>query len=290
MNKVTYTDITYEIDGYAAVITLNRPKQMNAITANMGTELRHAMARAEDDKNVVGIILTGAGKAFSAGADMQDLHQAGKAGELAKGDKDAQQKAADLRASPGNLDVPEGFVKGGFSYFVSVSKPVIAAVNGAVAGVALSIILSADMRFFGASGFVASSFSQRGLIAELGIAWMLPKLVGPDNAFDILWSSRKILGAEAKEMRLATRVYADADLMQESIAYINHLAENCSPGSIATMKGQVYRDLFRDPTESFKEAHRLVKAALKSADFVEGVNSFMQKRKANFPRIGKETK
>jgi len=284
--KEAYTDITYETNGSAAVITLNRPKQMNAITTNMGVELRHALAKAEDDKNVVGIVLTGSGKAFCAGADMEVLQKVGEAGTI-EDDKTTQQSKEDLHANPGNLDVPEGFRLRGYAYFASVSKPIIAAVNGVVAGAALSIILSADLRFFGDSGFVSSSFSKRGLIAELGIAWVLPKLVGTDTALDILWSSRKIFGAEAKEMKLATRVYPDDDLLKESIAYIDHLAENCSPASIAIMKGQVYRDLFRDPTDSFKEAHRIVTAALKSSDFVEGVKSFIERRKPNFPRIGK---
>lgn len=283
-----YTDIIYTVTDSAAVITLNRPKQMNSITTNMGIELRHALAMAEDDKNVVGIIVTGAGKVFCAGADMNALQKAGQSGGLAKNEENSQQKGDDLRAEPGRLEVPEGFRRGAYSYFASVNKPIIAAVNGAVAGAALSIILSSDMRFFGESAFVSSSFSKRGLIAELGIAWMLPKLVGPDAALDILWSSRKISGKEAKELGLATRVFSDEDLVKESIAYINNLAENCSPASIAGMKGQVYRDLFRDPTESFKEAHRLMKASLKTEDFVEGVQSFMERRKPNFARMGKD--
>ncbi|MBQ75276.1 MAG: enoyl-CoA hydratase [Gammaproteobacteria bacterium] len=288
MTEANYTDIAYETIDSAAVITLSRPKQMNAITAHMGIEVRHALARAEDDKNVVGIIITGAGKAFSAGADMKALQQIGQAGGLDEFNKNKQHNESELHANPGNLDVPEGFSKGTYSFFASISKPIIAAVNGPVAGAAMSIILSADMRFFGTSGFVTSSFPQRGMVAELGISWVLPKIVGPDNALDILWSSRKIFGNEAKELKLATRVYPDEDLLEESVVYINHLAENCSPVSIATMKGQVYRDLFRDPTESFKEAHRITKAALKTEDFIEGVKSFMEGRKPHFPRIGRD--
>lgn len=284
MTEVKYSAITYEVSDNAAIITLNRPKQMNSWTPAMAIELRHAIAEAEDDKSVFGIIITGAGKAFCAGADMGELQKLGAQGGFSKSGK----KDESFDASPGDAEaMPEGFGKGAYSYFATIRKPIIAAVNGAVAGVGLPCILFCDMRFFGESGYVSSSFSKRGLIAEAGTAWILPKLVGLDTAFDILWSSRKIYGKEAKEMKLATRVCRDEDLLADTIAYINDLAENCSPASIAGMKGQLYRDLFRDPTESFKEAHRMTIATLKTGDFREGVKSFMEKRKPEFSGIGK---
>ena len=280
-----YSQIRYETSGTAALITLNRPDKGNAISIRLGAELRHVLERAENDKDVVGIVITGAGKVFCAGADVEELQQIGQSGGL--GETGAKGAADELDADPGDLEVPEGFRKGPYSYFTSISKPVIAAVNGAVAGAGLSIILSCDMRFFGQSGAVVSSFAKRGLTAELGIAWMLQQMVGTDAALDILWSSRKVRADEAKALKLATRVYADEDLVREAVAYIELLAEDCSPASIAAMKGQIYRDMFRDPTESFKEAHRMQKEALKTADFVEGINAFMEKRKPRFQRIGK---
>lgn len=283
-----YAQIRYEVKDAAALITLNRPDKGNAISLRLGAELRHALERAENDKAVVGIVITGAGKVFCAGADVEELQKIGKSGGLSKSGASVED-AAELHADPGTLEVPEGFRKGAYSYFMSISKPVIAAVNGAVAGAGMSIILSCDMRFFAQSGFVVSSFSKRGLTAELGIAWMLEKMVGADAALDILWSSRKVQAEEAKELKLATRVYADEDLVGEALGYIELLADDCSPASIAAMKGQIYRDIFRDPTESFKEAHRMQKEALKTADFVEGINAFMEKRKPEFQRIGKRS-
>lgn len=282
--NVTYTDITYELNGSTALITLNRPKQMNSWTNQMAKEVRHAMARAEGDKDVMGIVVTGSGRGFCAGADMGDLQKMQKAGGL---DGAGSAEAVDLSAEPGQLDLPEGFNKGAFTYFATISKPVIAAVNGAVAGVGFPLILFCDMRFFGESGFVASTFPKRGLIAEGGSAWILPKLVGLDVAFDILWTSRKIYGPEAKELRLATRVCPDDELVNEAVAYINDLAKNCSATSIAGMKGQAYRDLYRDPTEAFKEAHGMMKQTLKHPDFKEGIKSFMEKRLPIFAKIGK---
>jgi enoyl-CoA hydratase/carnithine racemase len=283
MSEVSYFAIAYEVNGSAAVITLNRPKQMNSWTSTVATELKHAIAQAEDNCSVFGIVITGAGKAFCAGADMGELQKLGAAGGFSKSNK--QQDALDAR--PGDRDaLPEGFGKGAYSYFATIRKPMIAAVNGAVAGVGLPLALFCDMRFFGESGYVSSSFSKRGLIAEAGTAWILPKLVGLDTAFDILYSSRRVYGKEAKEMKLATRVYPDEDLLQATVSYINDLAENCSPASMAGMKSQLYRDLFRDPTESFRDAHRLTKASLKTSDFREGVKSFLEKRKPAFSGIG----
>jgi len=280
-----YTQIIYEAKGPAAVVTLNRPKKGNAISLRLGVELKHAIERAENDKEIVGVVVTGAGSVFCAGADVGELQKIGQSGDLAT---NVEGSSEDLIADPGRLEVPEGFRKGAYSYFNAVSKPIIAAVNGAVAGAGMSIILSCDMRFFAQSGFVVSSFSKRGLTAELGISWMLQRLVGIDAALDILWSSRKVFADEAKELKLATRVYPDEDVVGEAVAYIDRLADGCSPASIASMKGQIYRDIFRDPTESFKEAHRMQKEALKTRDFVEGINAFIEKRKPDFQRIGSD--
>jgi enoyl-CoA hydratase/carnithine racemase len=282
-----YSQIVYEVQGPAAVVTLNRPNKGNAISMRLGVELKHALERAENDKEIVGIVITGAGPVFCAGADVEELQKIGRSGDVSFSDPNAGRSTEDLNADPGRLEVPEGFRKGAYSYFNSVSKPVIAAINGAVAGAAMSIILSCDMRFFAQSGFMMSAFSKRGLTAELGISWMLQRIVGIDTALDILWSSRKVDADEAKALKLATRVYPDEDVVREAVAYIENLAAGCSPASIAAMKGQVYRDIFRDPTESFIESHRMQKEALKTADFVEGINAFMEKRKPNFAGIGK---
>ena len=284
MHTHKYKHIDFEHRGASAVITLKRPEQMNAVTGLMGREIRHAVAQAECDRKVVGIVITGSGKAFCAGVDMDDLQQARQSGWTAK--QPDVGSADNLAANPGRLDLPEGFGKGAYAYFATVEKPVIAAVNGAVAGAGLAIILSCDMRFFAESGYVASSFARRGLVAELGISWILPKLVGADVALDILWSSRKVFGTEAQAIGLATRVCADAELLDSTLAYVDDLAAHSSPASMAYMKGQIYRDLFRDPTEAFKEAHRLMKASLKTPDFREGIESFAGRRKPDFPRLG----
>jgi len=174
-----------------------------------------------------------------------------------------------------------------FSYLASGRKPIISAVYGAVAGMALPFILFCDMRFFAKSCFVMSAFPQRGLVAEYGTSWILPRIVGIDKAFDILYSSRKIYGDEAKELGLATRVYEDDALVQESIDYMQFLADKCSPESIRQIKGQVYKDLFRDPEEALEESVKLMLASFTGEDMKEGVSAFMEKRTPKFKRIGK---
>ena len=213
-----YSQIVYEVQGPAAVVTLNRPNKGNAISMRLGVELKHALERAENDKEIVGIVITGAGPVFCAGADVEELQKIGRSGDVSFSDPNAGRSAEVLNADPGRLEVPEGFRKGAYSYFNSVSKPVIAAINGAVAGAAMSIILSCDMRFFAQSGFMVSAFSKRGLTAELGISWMLQRIVGIDTALDILWSSRKVDADEAKALKLATRVYPDEDVVSEAAA------------------------------------------------------------------------
>lgn len=283
MSEVTYSNILYEVKNRCALITFNRVKEMNAWNKQMGREVRHALARAEDDKNVFGIVITGNGKAFCPGADMMELSQMGKKGDVIK-----QEKQDDgLQANPGTLELPEAFAKGIHAYFATIAKPIIAAVNGPAAGLGFSIALRCDMRFFSESAFVSASFSKLGLPAEASVAWILPKLIGLEASFDILLSSRKVFANELKELRLATRICKPETLVQEAVDYINELSESCSPASMAMIKAQLYRDLHRDPDTSLEEVTGLIFQSIKSADFREGVKAFMEKRKPEFEGYGK---
>jgi enoyl-CoA hydratase/carnithine racemase len=275
-----YQTISYQLQGNAALITLSRPKQMNAWTSQMAKEIKHAIEQAENDTEVVGIVITGEGKAFCAGADMADLMALSGQAQATK------REGPNLEADPGDPDMPDVYRKT-FSYIASVRKPVIAAVNGAVAGMALPFILFCDMRFFSKSGFVMSAFPQRGLVAEYGTSWILPRIVGLDKAFDIIYSSRKIYGEEAKELGLATKLFEDDELVKESINYVQMLADKCAPESLRQIKNQVYRDIFREPAEALDESERLMLKSFSGDDMKEGVAAFMEKRTPNFKRIGK---
>ena len=278
-----YEHIEYKVNAPVATITLNRPDRLNAWTGRMSYEVKHALDQAEKNKDVVGIIITGAGRAFCAGADMADLQTltGDVEGDVHKVEIDPEIK----NVSPGDADFPEGFRRG-FAYISSIKKPVIAAVNGPCAGMAFSISLFCDFRFMGESGLFMSAFSQRGLIAEFGASWMLNRLVGLDRALDILYSSRKISAAESVEMGLATRVYKDEELIPQCEAYIQHLADKCAPLSIQLMKRQAFADLHRSLDEGLNDADELMAMTHKWDEIKEGVRAFTQKRAPNFTRIG----
>ena len=158
-----YEQILYEVADPVATITLNRPAQLNAWTDRMAAEVKHAMARAEADPQVVVIVVTGAGRGFCAGADLKRL-QALSAGERSSG------AATDLAADPGDPELGESF-RGAYTYLMSIRKPVVAAVNGACAGMAVPIALCCDVRFASDRAVFTTAFSRRGLVAEWGLSW-----------------------------------------------------------------------------------------------------------------------
>ena len=177
-------------------------------------------------------------------------------------------------------------LRGTYTYLMSVAKPVIAAINGAVAGMGVPVTLACDLRFMSTTAVLTTSFAQRGLIAEWGIAWQLSRLVGPANALDLLFSARKVGGDEAARIGLVNRAVEPDELLATARQYVVTLAENCSPTSIAVMKRQVYLDLHRGLGEAQTHAERLMIESFGRADFQEGVQSFLQRRPPKFDRIG----
>jgi enoyl-CoA hydratase/carnithine racemase len=276
-----YDDILYDVDDPVAVITLNRPAALNAWTNTMDEEIRDAFRRAEADAAVVGIIVTGAGRAFCAGADMNllsDLTDGGDGGGLAAGQQPAEPQPA--KTQP---DVDFG---GRFPYVMTIEKPVIAAVNGAVAGMAFPFALCCDLRVVTPDALFLTAFAQRGLIAEWGLGWLLPRLVGPAVALDLLFSSRRVKGDEAFRLGLANYLVPADELLSFCRDYIENLARSCSPASMAVMKRQVYEQLHRGLGEAETESQALMLESFGRPDFKEGVQSFLEKRQPNFDRRG----
>ncbi len=274
-----YEEIIYEVDEPVATISFNRPDRLNALTNRTQAELKHAFFEAEKDERVVGVILTGVGRAFSAGADMQSLNQIASGGRVDPED-DLEGLLAETR---GRETDPEFGVTWGF--IPSLRKPVIAAVNGPCAGMSFVIAALCDIRFASESAKFTTSFSQRGLIAEHGVSWILPRLIGTSRALDLLWSARKFDAAEAERLGLVDRVVADDELLPQARAYIEDLARSCSPTSMMIMKRQIYLHLMRPLHEAMEESNRLMSESLRREDFKEGVASFMQKREPNFASV-----
>lgn len=270
-----YEEIRYEVREPVATITLQRPDRLNAWTDRMGAEVKHAVARAEEDPSVVALVLTGDGRGFCAGADLRGLESI-SAG-LGRGGS-----WPELEAEPGDPDAP---FRGPYSYLLSVRKPVLAAINGPCAGMAIPIVLYCDLRFASDRASFTTAFVRRGLIAEWGVAWTLPRLVGSAHAVDLLLSGRKIDAREAERMGLVNRVLPHDELLKYVNEYVQDLATNCSPASMAVMKRQIHGDWLEPFATAEREAIRLMGESFGRPDFREGVRSFLEKRPPRFPRI-----
>jgi enoyl-CoA hydratase/carnithine racemase len=237
------------------------------------------MIAAERDERVVGIMLTGAGRAFSAGADMRSLAEIAERRAI-----DQDKSLAHLEAeSRGREVAPEFRVT--WSFIPSLKKPVIAAVNGPCAGMSTAIATMCDLRFAADSAVFTTSFSQRGLVAEHGLSWILPRLIGPAKALDLLWSARRVDAREAERLGLVDRVVPSDELLATARGYIQDLARNSSPASIMIMKRQVYLHLMKPLHEAMEDTNRLMAESLTRNDFREGVASFVEKRAPAFPRV-----
>ena len=275
-----YEHIQYEVSDPVAVITLNRPEALNAITGRMQAELKHALATAEQDAAVVGIVLTGAGRGFCAGADIGGLHA------TASGEAEGQQREdlSQFSARPGNPDMGEDFAVT-FSYIPTIRKPLIAAINGACAGLGFVFACLCDMRFVEKQAKFTSAFVNRGLIAEHGSSWILPRIIGLSNALDLLWSGRKFDGVEAERLGLANRLCEQGTARQQAINYIKDLAATASPNSIKIIKAQLYRHLNMTFGPAMQESNQLMAQSLGGDDFKEGVSSFVERRPPEFKRV-----
>jgi enoyl-CoA hydratase/carnithine racemase len=203
---------------------------------------------------------------------------------MSGGEAAGQDDISKLKADPGDAELGDNF-QVTYSYFMSIRKPIIAAINGACAGLGLAIATMTDLRIVERSAKFSTAFSQRGLIAEHGISWTLPRLIGSGNALDLLWSARKFTGEEAKALGLAEQLVDDGESLQAAIAYIKNLAASSAPKSLQVMKAQVYRHMNMQLGEAMRETNDWMAASLKRDDFKEGVRSFIEKRPPNFQRV-----
>jgi len=273
-----YQEIQLEIADPVATITLDRPQALNAWTTRMGAEVKHALAAAERDTRVVGIVITGAGRGFCAGADLNDLRS------MTEG-RYRDEAAPELAADPGDPEAGESF-RGTYTYLASIRKPVIAAINGPTAGMAVPIALACDLRYASERATFTTAFSRRGLIAEWGISWLLQRVCGTAHALDVLLSARKFDAAEAARIGLVNRVVPHDELLPFVRGYVEDLAANCSPASMAVMKRQVWQHWTSELGPAEREAVALMLQSFERPDFREGVTSFLEKRLPRFRRIG----
>ena len=247
-----------EVHEGVCLLTLNRPDRLNAWTQAMEERYFDLLAEADRDPATRAIVVTGAGRGFCPGFDMDEL------AALGAGD-----------AEPAAPSRPQTFP-------LTLRKPVIAAINGACAGIGLVQALMCDLRFAAAGAKFTTAFARRGLIAEHGISWLLPRLTGPATALDLLLSARVVLAEEAERLGVVNRVVAPGELLDHAVGYARDLAANCSPASMAVMKAQIHRDLQRGLDEALLDANRLMAESFGRPDLAEGVQSFLERRPPRF--------
>lgn len=253
-----------ERHGSVLLLTLNRPERLNAWNIPLEERYFALLDEAEADPDVRAVVVTGAGRGFCAGADLEDLSQLGRV------DPD---QLSQVRTQP--RDRP-----------LSFRKPLIAAINGPVAGLGLVQALYCDLRFTTPQAKFTTAFARRGLIAEYGIAWLLPRLIGHSRALDLLLSARVVLGDEALALGLADRVLPAESLLPAALEYASDLAENCSPQSMALIKRQVFQALDSDLPTAVALSTKLMHESFRHPDAAEGVHSYLERRPPRFAPLG----
>jgi enoyl-CoA hydratase/carnithine racemase len=266
---MSYQQIQYDIKDRIATITLNRPEQLNSWTDVMAEEVWQATHAADVDEGVRVIVITGAGRAFCAGGDITGFKTDNPRQLL-----DKLPRAYDFSRRPD--------YQSRTTYFPSLSKPVIAMLNGATAGIGLIHALFCDMRFAAEDAAITTAFSRIGLTSEYGMAWILKHVVGHANALDLLLSARKVKGAEALRLGLVNQIHPKETLADATYAYARDLADSVSPRSTRLMKRQLWELPFQSLHEAVQTDCTDMLEANTCEDFKEGKRAFMEKRKPNF--------
>ena len=267
-----FQEVIYSVEQGVAVVTLNRPDRLNAMTLTMAGEVRAAMQHASDDDEVRVIVLTGAGRGFCAGADAARLQGRGS------GIAVEEEKALPFTgAIEGGLDLPQAFAAK-YAWIATVPKPVIAAVNGPAVGVGMVLPMFADIRFASDTARFGTAFSKRGLVPEYGLGWLLPRLIQPSKAFDLLYTARLVDADEAIDMGLVDKVFPTNELLPAAMDYARGLATAVSPRSNRVVKRMVYQGLDQGFGSAMEQCLADMADAQKSDDFKEGIAAWKDKR------------
>ena len=256
--------VTVEVANRVATLRMNRPEQMNTWQPEMEAEMRAALMAAEADDDVRAIIVTGSGRAFCAGASLQTLAKRA----------DGQAMAPVRERRDGDLDQR-------YSYMLGLTKPLIAAINGATAGVGFCLALYCDIRFMAAGARMSTAFARRGLVAEHASAWMLQRQIGPMNAADLLLSARRIDGEEAARLGFA-RCLPDDGFLEAVQAYAGDMANLCSPRSLRLIKQQLWESQDQSLTEATHWSEDEINKCRQTEDYREGSAHFLEKRAPQF--------
>jgi enoyl-CoA hydratase/carnithine racemase len=255
----SYKHILFAVEDGVATITFNRPKRLNAFHFALGAELESAYARCDADDAVRAVVLTGAGKAFCAGADMGG-------GDKTFDDVEGSRRAVDSGSKVRRLAAYQ------------VRKPVIAAINGHAVGVGLTLAMQCDLRLVASDAKLAFAFVRRGIIPELGSHSILPRVIGFSRAADLLLSGRTIRGEEAAALGLASEALPAEAVVPRAREWARDVALNAAPASVAIAKRLLWEGVTETPRETMAKEKPLLEWVGKQADAAEGVRSFLERR------------
>jgi len=268
---VNFTDILYDKSDRIATITLNRPEKLNAWTRKMQEDVRQAMTDADRDDDIRAIVVTGAGRAYCSGADMELLSK------ISRGEESATRS----QEAPASSGVEDNY-RWRFSYMLAMRKPIIGAINGVCVGIGFTSSLYFDMRIASDTARMGLIFVRRGLAIEHGSSWMLPRLVGVPTALDLALTGRLVDAQEALKMGLVSRVVPADQLIPTVREIAGEIATKCAPLGVAQAKKMIYDHLFTDLTTAVRGDDQATELAAGSEDFKEGVKAFREKRPAQF--------
>ena len=272
-NGPELTAVSYEIRGRTAVIALDRPHRNNAWTGQMDTQYRWCLDQADRDPSVRAIVITGSGERFSVGGDSQALESHADKGGYDNG-------VAAAPATPGygvraEFDHP-------FACHYGLTKPVIAAVNGAAAGIGFALACFADLRFASSGAKMTTAHGKLGLPPEYGLSWVLPRLVGLGRGLDLLLTSRVIQAEEALDWGLVNQIHPAERLLDETVAYAEQLAATVSAGALRASRHMTYVDQHRDVGGSVVDSVERLHQMMGGEEYREGVAALVEKRPPNF--------
>ena len=278
---MAYETIRVSVEDHVQTITLHRPDKLNAFTRQMMDEMIAAFDEADANDDVRVVIVTGEGRAFCAGAD---LSAGASTFELsARKDRAQPKETADGKTNYSDEAIRDGGGRVTLRIFKSL-KPVIGAINGPAVGIGATMTLPMDIRLASTEARIGFVFSRRGIVMEAASSWFLPRLVGPQQALEWVYSGRVFNADEALRGGLVRSVHAPGDLLPEARKIAKEIVDNTSPVSVALMRQMVWRMLGADdPMEAHKIDSRGIFERGRSADVKEGVMSFLEKRPAKFP-------
>lgn len=244
-----------------AIVRFNRPDALNAMNRAMAEAYAATLRELDNDPDVRAVVVTGQGRGFCSGADLALLG-------------DGPANIWDNIIPADTADLP-GFVR-------HLSIPAIAAVNAPVAGVGFAYLMGSDVRFLADDATIATSFARLGLVAEYGLSWLRPRVIGLGRSLDVLLTGRALSASDARSLGLVEYVVPSEHLLDAAVAYATDLAENCSPFSVASIKAQIYTDLARDEHTALHDTLARMDASFRYGDLDVALAARDDHRRPNF--------